>query len=53
MGKTTVFVDESGTLPDPKDTVIVIAAVGTSNPARFETIIKGDSKEKEAKETNW
>ena len=25
----TVFIDESGTLPDPKDKVVVIAAVGT------------------------
>lgn len=27
----TIFIDESGTLPDPDDKVIVIAAVGTSS----------------------
>ena len=46
MGRITIFVDESGTLPDPKDTVIVIAAVGTANPAKFETIIKQVQKKK-------
>ena len=30
--KMTVFIDESGTLPDPKDKVIVVAAVGTHMP---------------------
>ncbi len=52
MGRITIFVDESGTLPDPKDTVIVIAAVGTANPAKFEAIIKGvQNKNKLRKQT--
>ena len=46
MGRITIFVDESGTLPDPKDTVIVIAAVATANPTGFATIIKEVQKKK-------
>ncbi len=30
--KTTIVIDESGTLPDIKDEVIVVAAVGTNIP---------------------
>lgn len=33
--KTTVFIDESGTLPDTKDEVIVVATVGTNIPNRL------------------
>lgn len=40
MKNIVVFIDESGTLPDPKDKVIVIAAVGTKTPERIEKIIK-------------
>lgn len=40
MNKVTVFIDESGTLPDPKDKVIVVAAVGVKIPAKIELIIK-------------
>lgn len=40
MKRVTVFIDESGTLPDPKDRVIVVAAVGTKIPSRIEAIIK-------------
>jgi len=36
----TIFVDESGTLPDPKDRVIIVAAVGTKAPSKIELIIK-------------
>lgn len=32
MSKVTVFIDESGTLPDPKDQVVIVAAVSTSIP---------------------
>lgn len=39
MTNTTLFVDESGTLPDPKDKVIIVAAVGTYLPKIIETII--------------
>lgn len=39
-GRVTVFIDESGTLPDPRDKVIIVAAVGTKIPGRFEKIIK-------------
>lgn len=31
----TILIDESGTLPDPKDKVIIIAAVGTEMPAKL------------------
>ena len=40
MSKITVFIDESGTLPDPKDRAVVVAAVGTTTPAETESIIK-------------
>lgn len=40
MGKVSIFIDESGTLPDPKDRVIVVAAVGVDFPERIESIIK-------------
>lgn len=40
MEKVTTFIDESGTLPDPKDRVIVVAAVGTRFPERVGRIIK-------------
>lgn len=33
--RTTIFIDESGTLPDTKDEVIVVAAVGTNVPSQF------------------
>lgn len=36
----TIFIDESGTLPDPKDRVIIVAAVSTKAPAKIESIIK-------------
>ena len=32
MAEITIFVDESGTLPDPKDQVVIVAAVGTNFP---------------------
>lgn len=48
----TVVIDESGTLPDARDKVIVIAAVGTKTPERFEKIIKEiQSKTKLKKKT--
>lgn len=40
MRKPVVFVDESGTLPDPKDKVIVVAAVGTGTSEKIASIIK-------------
>ena len=40
MADITVFVDESGTLPDPKDRVIVVAAVGTDSPERLDLLFK-------------
>lgn len=30
-----IFFDESGTLPDPKDTVVIVAAVGTAQPQQL------------------
>jgi len=39
-GRVAVFIYESGTLPDSRDKIIVIAAVGTKTPERLEKIIK-------------
>lgn len=36
-----VYIDESGTLPDPKDRVIVVAAVGVISPSQAENLFKG------------
>ncbi|MFH1896281.1 MAG: DUF3800 domain-containing protein [bacterium] len=36
----TVFIDEAGTLPDPKDKVIVLAAVATRDLAKMRQLIK-------------
>lgn len=44
MKKPIIFVDESGTLPDPKDRVIVVAAVGVDFPKKIERIIKAVRK---------
>lgn len=38
--KPVIFVDESGTLPDPKDSIVVVAAVGTNTPEKIVSIIK-------------
>jgi len=35
-----LFLDESGTLPDPKDKVVIVAAVGTYSPEEITRIIK-------------
>jgi len=40
MGRFTVFIDESGTLPDPEDRVIIVAAVGTRSPDRIEKVMR-------------
>lgn len=40
MSKVTVYIDESGTLPDPKDKVIVVAAVGTKSIAKIDELLK-------------
>lgn len=39
MNKLTIFIDESGTLPDVKDQVIIIAAVSTNTPNTFTALI--------------
>jgi len=36
----TIFIDESGTLPDSKDRVIIVAAVGVKTSSKIELIIK-------------
>ena len=36
----TIYIDESGTLPDPKDKVVIVAAVGTSSTTQITKIIK-------------
>lgn len=40
MKKVTIFIDESGTLSDPLDKVIVVAAVGIYSPEKIKQIIK-------------
>lgn len=44
MKKITIYIDESGTLPDPKDKLVVVAAVGTPSPERIDTIFKQAKK---------
>lgn len=44
MAKFTIFIDESGTLPDIKDKVIVVAAVGTNTPEVIDKIFKSLQK---------
>lgn len=44
MSNVTIFIDESGTLPDSKDRVIIVAVVGVSSLQRLETIIKSIRK---------
>lgn len=36
----TIFIDESGTLPDPKDKVVIVAAVGTKLPEKLTKVSK-------------
>lgn len=40
MKDVILFVDESGTLPDPKDKIIVVAAVGVYSPRKIDEILK-------------
>jgi len=44
MKQVTVFVDESGTLPDPRDKVVIVAAVGTKTPEKLLSINKSVRK---------
>ena len=44
MKKTTVYIDESGTLPDPQDKVIVITAVATDFPQQLDMILQSVRK---------
>ncbi len=49
MKRVTVLIDESGTLPDPKDKIIVIAAVTTSNLQKLDLLIKTVKKKRDEK----
>lgn len=40
MDRLSVFIDESGTLPDPHDKIIVVAAVVAKHPERIDNILK-------------
>ncbi len=60
MKKFTIFIDESGTLPDPKDKIVIVAAVGVDNPSEIFDInnkvrkkIKFLKKEKEIPEIKF
>lgn len=44
MGRLSVFIDESGTLPDPHDKIIVVAAVVAEHPERIDSILKRAKK---------
>lgn len=44
MKTIIIVVDESGTLPDVKDKVIVVAAVGTKTPDAIERVLKSAHK---------
>lgn len=50
MFKPTIFIDESGTLPDPKDKVILIAAVGVDQSRKLASIFKSIHKMRDLKE---
>lgn len=45
MTKIYIFIDESGTLPDPKDRFIVLAAVATENPHLLNRFLGKSKKE--------
>ena len=40
----TIFIDESGTLPDPEDKVVIVAAVGTKSPEKLMKVSKSVRK---------
>ena len=40
MPNITVYIDESGTLSDPKDAVVIVAAVGTESVVIIDEILK-------------
>jgi len=40
----TIFIDESGTLPNPKDQVVIVAAVGTNLPKLLTKVSKSVRK---------
>lgn len=44
MRKISIFIDESGTLPDPKDEVVIVAAVGTEIPHQLLEVVKSVRK---------
>jgi hypothetical protein len=44
MKNITIFIDESGTLPDPQDQVVIIAAVGTKLPEKLRGITNSARK---------
>lgn len=52
MKNITIFIDESGTLPDPKDQVVIIAAVGTKLPENLRAITKSIRKNLAKKNTS-
>jgi len=47
-----VFIDESGTLPDPKDKVIILAALITARPEELPKLFKGLQKKGQKSKTN-
>ena len=52
MKNITIYIDESGTLPDPKDQVVIIAAVGAKLPEKLRAITKSIRKNLAKKSTS-
>ena len=44
MKKVSIFIDESGTLPDPNDKVVIVAAVCATIPEKLSIISKSVRK---------
>ncbi|PIP51791.1 hypothetical protein COX09_05180 [Candidatus Beckwithbacteria bacterium CG23_combo_of_CG06-09_8_20_14_all_47_9] len=40
MSRVTIYIDESGTLPDPKDKVVIVAAVGVTAAEKIDLLFK-------------
>ena len=40
MPNSIIYIDESGTLPDTSDPVVIVAAVGIISPERIDDIFK-------------
>lgn len=53
MDKPTIFIDESGTLPDPHDQIIIVAAVGVKDLRKLEQTFKSIKKKRARSEKSF